>query len=129
MNLKKTLKPIKKKIIKRESIFRTIKHVYPHLSDLTHKEILDYYGLQSTKALEAHVERIKDTLLKSENSYNKSIDKLDACFCMDSHGDFKYLYLHKKEALQQIEYTYKTKRIKLKSYTCPYHCGWHLSKV
>jgi len=129
MNLKKTLKPIKKKIIKRDNIFRTIKHVYPHLSDLTQKEILDYYGLESAKDLELHVEKIKGILLDSENSYKKSIDELDACFCIDSHRDFKYLYREKKEALRQIEYSFKSKGIKLKFYTCPYHCGWHLSKV
>jgi hypothetical protein len=43
MSLKKSLKTIRKNIIQKNTIFRTIRHVYTHLDDLSNEEILDYY--------------------------------------------------------------------------------------
>ena len=129
MNLKKSLKNIRKDLIKKHNIFKTIKHVYPHLEELSNSEILNYYDLNSIKLLEVHVETIQKILLNRENNYQKELQELNACFCLDGHGDFKYIYQTKKEALRQIEYSWKTKRVKLTVYTCPYHCGWHLSKI
>jgi len=128
MNLKKSLKSIRKSIVFTSNIFRTIRHVYTHLEDLTNEEILDYYGVKSIQELESHVEKIKVLLLNREILKN-NIETLDSCFCMDSRKEFKYLYKTKKDAQEQIAYTYQNKGIKLKLYACPYHCGWHLSKV
>ena len=128
MNLKKSLKPIRKKIVEKDNIFRTIKHVYPHLNELSNEQILDYYGLGSVKGLESHVEKIKDILLKREITRREEVEEIDACFCMESRGDFKYIYETKKEAEKQVEYSWRSKRVKLLLYPCPYHCGWHLSK-
>ena len=129
MNLKKTLKPLKKKIIEKNSIFRTIKHVYPQLSDLTNKEILHYYELGSVRELEGHVEKIKNILLQSEHGYQENLEELDACFCTNRADEFKDLYHTQREAHRKINLLYKEQRVKLKLYPCPYNCGWHLTKV
>jgi spore cortex formation protein SpoVR/YcgB (stage V sporulation) len=129
MNLKKYLKPIKKKFANKNKAFITIKQVYAHLSDYSNEEILDYYNVKSIKELEAHIEHIKNILQKQLENYEEELKELDACFCLDSRGDFKYLYPSKKEAEKQRIYSEKTKHIKLALYSCPYHCGWHLSKI
>ncbi len=126
--LKKSLKSIRKTIVYNDNIFKIIKHIYNHLDSLTNYEILDYYGLNSPKELEKHVEKIKNILLKDEISKDE-IKDVDSCFCMDRYKEFKYLYKTKKEAEKQIDYSYQYKRVKLKIYPCPYHCGWHISKV
>ena len=128
MNLKKSLKSIRKSIVHKNTVFRTIRHVYTHLDDLTNEEILEYYGLGSIQELESHVENIKVILLNREIIKN-DIELLDSCFCMDSRKEFKYLYTTKKDAQQQIAYSRQHKGIKLKLYACPYHCGWHLAKT
>jgi len=128
MKLKKSLKSIQKKIVHQTSIFRTIKHVYAHLDNLTNKEILCYYGVESTKELEKHVEKIKIIVMNRETD-KEEIEKIDSCFCMDGRKEFKYLYVTKRDAQQQVKESRKYKGIKLKIYACPYHCGWHLAKL
>ncbi len=128
MSLKKSLKTIRKSIVQKNTIFRTIRHVYTHLDDLSNEEILDYYGLGTIQELESHVEKIKVILLNREINKN-SIETLDSCFCMDSRKEFKYLYNSKKDAERQIAFSRQHKGIKLKLYACPYHCGWHLAKT
>ena len=128
MNLKKSLKPIKKKLSNRNRPFITIRRVYTHLSELSNEEILDYYNVQSIKALNEHIEHIKTILKKQIENYEEELEELDTCFCLDSRGDFKYLYSTKKEAEKQQAYSWQTKRVKLSLYSCPFHCGWHLSK-
>jgi len=129
MNLKKSLKSIKKELSDKNRLFFTIKQVYTHLSALSNEEILDYYNVKSLKELEQHIEHIKYILKKQIENYEEELEEIDACFCLDSRGDFKYLYPSKKEAQKQCNYTWQTKRIKLTLYSCPYHCGWHLSKI
>lgn len=128
MNLKKSLKPIKKAFDNKNRAFVTIRRVYTHLCDLSNEEILDYYNVHNIKELEEHIEYIKDILLKQNRDDKSKLEEIDSCFCLDSRGDFKYLYTTQKEAQKQIDYTLQTKRIKLKIYACPYHCGWHISK-
>ena len=129
MNLKKSLKPIQKQLQNKNRLYHTIRHVYTHLSELSNEEILDYYKVRSLKELDEHIEHIKEVLKKESLKHEEELDALDACFCVDSRGDFKYLYEHKKEALKQIEYSKQTKGVKLTLYACPFHCGWHLSKL
>lgn len=129
MNLKKSLKPIKNKLQNKNRLYHTIRRAYTHLSELNNEEILDYYNVRSLKELEAHIEHIKAILKKQIQNHEEEREELDACFCVDSRGDFKYLYEDKKEALKQIEYSMQTKRVKLTLYACPFHCGWHLSKT
>ena len=129
MNLKKSLKSLKKEINNKNKLFITIKRVYTHLSELSNEEILDYYNVSSLKELEQHIEHIKNILKKQIENYKEELEEIDTCFCLDRRGDFKYLYNTKQEAQKQCDYTWKTKRIKLTLYSCPYHCGWHLSKV
>ncbi len=129
MNLKKSLKPIKNKLQNRNRLYHTIRGVYTHLSELSNKEILDYYNVHSLKELDTHIELIKEILKKQTEDYEVKLTELDTCFCLDSRGDFKYLYESKKEAQKQVEYSLQAKRIKLTLYACPFHCGWHLSKV
>ena len=129
MNLKKSLKPIKKKLGTKNKAFITIKQVYTHLSDLSNQEILDYYNVKSIKELEAHIEHIKNILQKRIENYEEELEAIDACFCLDSRGDFKYLYASKQEAEKQRIYSERSKRFKLTLYPCPYHCGWHLSRL
>ena len=129
MNLKKSLKPIKNKLQNRNRLYHTIRGVYTHLSELSNQEILDYYNVHSLKELDTHIELIKEILKKQTEDYEVKLTELDTCFCLDSRGDFKYLYESEKEAQKQVEYSLQAKRIKLTLYACPFHCGWHLSKV
>lgn len=129
MNLKKSLKPIKNKLQNKNRLYHTIRRAYTHLSELNNEEILDYYNVRSLKELEAHIEHIKAILKKQIQNHEEEREELDACFCVDSRGDFKYLYEDKKEALKQIEYSMQTKCVKLTLYACPFHCGWHLSRL
>ena len=129
MSLKRSLKSIRKGIVHKDRAFRTIRTLYTHLSELSNQEILDYYGVKNIKELEAHIEHIKSILKKQIENYEEELEQLSGCFCLDSKGEFKYLYSTKKEAEQQAKYTFKTKRIKLTIYPCPYHCGWHLSRL
>jgi hypothetical protein len=129
INLKKSLKPIKKKFENKYKAFMTIRRVYTHLSELSNEEILDYYNVQNIKELEAHIEHVKNILQKQIENYEEELKEIDACFCLDSRADFKFLYSTKKEAEQQVNFSWKTKRIKLTLYPCPFHCGWHISKA
>jgi len=129
MNLKKSLKPIQKQLQNKNRLYHTIRHVYTHLSELSNEEILDYYKVRSLKELDEHIEHIKEVLKKESLNHEEELDALDACFCVDSRGDFKYLYEHKKKALKQIDYSMKIKCVKLILYACLFHCGWHLSKI
>ena len=128
MRLKKSLKPIRKKMAQKGNVFITIKRVYIHLSELSNDEILDYYHVKSIKELDAHIEHIKTILLKRTENYKEELEGIDTCFCTDSHDNFKDLYLTQKEVQQRIKLLYKEQRIKLKFYPCPYDCGWHLTK-
>jgi hypothetical protein len=127
--IKKSLKPIKKKLQNKNKLFLTIKRVYTHLSDLSNEEILDYYNVNSIKDLDAHIEHVKEILKKQIENYEEELQEIDACFCLDSRGDFKYLYETKKEAERQVQFTLQSKHVKLTLYSCPFHCGWHLSKL
>ena len=129
INLKKSLKPIKKKFNNKNKAYVTIRRVYTHLSELSNEEILDYYNVKSIKELEAHIEHIKNILQKQIENYEEELEEIDACFCLDSRGDFKYLYPTKKEAERQVNFSWQTKRIKLTLYPCPFHCGWHIKKI
>ena len=129
MNLKKSLKSIKKQMHGKENVFATIRAVYTHLSDLSNEEILDYYNVNSLSELEKHIEHIKNILRNKTENYEVALEELNGCFCMDSRGDFKYLYPSKKEAEAQVKFSWESKRVKLKFYACPYHCGWHLSRL
>ena len=129
MNLKKSLKPIKKKIQNKDKLYNTIRRVYTHLSEFSNEEILDYYHVRSLKELEMHIEHIKEVLQKQIKNYEEELEQIANCFCLDSSENFKYLYSTKKEAEEQIKFTLKTKQIKLILYPCPFHCGWHLTKI
>jgi len=120
---------MKKELRKTNNSFHIIRNVYTHLSDFSNEEILDYYNVESLSELKKHIEVIKEKLKNQQGNYEEEIQELDTCFCLDSRGDFKYLYLRKQEAEAQIKHTSMTKGLKLKLYPCPYHCGWHLSKV
>lgn len=127
--MKEELKPIKKIIVEKNDIFKTIKRIYPHLSGYSHKEILSYYQVTTIKELETHIEHIKTKLYNKTENYQKELEGIDNCFCTDANGCFKNLYPSENNALQTIERIYKEQQIKLIAYPCPYHCGWHLTKV
>ena len=134
MKLKKSLKPLQKSFLRKrlqpkENLYALIRHLYTHLSELSNEEILDYYSVRSLQELNEHIEHVKEVLKKESENYEEEREALNGCFCLDSRGDFKYLYESKKEAQKQITHTFQTKRIKLTLYPCPFHCGWHLSKV
>ncbi len=129
MSLKKSLRSFKKKLHHQSHTYATIRRVYPHLETLSNEEILDYYQVKNLQELEKHIEHIKVVLKNKLKSYKEELKALDTCFCLDAQGDFKYLYPTKKEAEAQIAYSLKTKRIKLTLYPCPYHAGWHLSRI
>jgi len=127
--MKSSLKPIKKRFNNKDRAFITIRRVYTHLSELSNKEILDYYNINHIKELESHIEYIENILKKKIKNYEDELKEIDTCFCTDSRGDFKYLYSTKKEAETQHNLSWQTKRIKLRLYSCPFNCGWHLSMV
>jgi hypothetical protein len=129
MNLKKSLKPIKQRLVTKHQAYTTIRQVYTHLAKMSNEEILDYYQVKDVDALEKHIEHIKTVLKNRTIDYKEALEPIDRCFCIDTEGNLKFLYPTEKEAQKQKEQTQKTKAIKLKIYLCPYHCGWHLSKV
>jgi predicted ATP-binding protein involved in virulence len=129
MNLKKSLKPIKKRFQRRDNPFISIRQVYPHLSELNNEEILEYYNVVNIKMLKEHIQHIKKILKNKTENYSEEMEKINGCFCMDSREEFKYLYTTQKEAEKQIKHSLKTKRVKLLLYPCPYHSGWHLSRT
>lgn len=130
MDLKKSLKPLKKRIQNKNKLYITIRRVYTHLSELSNEEILDYYNVTSLKELDKHIEHIKEVLKRQIKNHEEELEQMeDGCFCLDSNGDFKYLYSTKKEAEQQVKFSQKTKQITLELYPCPFHGGWHLTKV
>ena len=127
--IKKSLRPIKKKIQDKNKLYHTIRQVYTHLSELSNEEILDYYNVASLNELDKHIEHIKEVLKNQIGNYEEELKQINTCFCLDSSENFKYLYSTKKEAEKQIKFTLKTKRVKLALYPCPFHCGWHLTKI
>ena len=129
MNLKKSLKPLRKKIANKHNAYSTIRQVYKHLKLFSNEEILEYYQVKDIDALKQHIEHIKQILKNKKMNYKETLEEMDSCFCVDAKGEFKYLYKTQKEAQKQLEYSQKAKRVKLKLYPCPYHCGWHLSRV
>lgn len=120
---------MKKKFLNKEKAFVTIRRVYSHLSVYSDQEILDYYHVENVQALEAHIAHIKYILQQEIENYKEEMAEIDTCFCVDSKGEFKYLYTHKEKAQKQITHFQQTKGIKLDLYACPYHCGWHLYKL
>ncbi|CAA6820614.1 MAG: Unknown protein [uncultured Sulfurovum sp.] len=113
----------------KEKVFTTIRAVYTHLSELSNEEILDYYQVNNLSELHAHIQHVKKVLKNQIENYEQERQELNTCFCVDSQGDFKYLYPAKKEAEQQVNFSLKSKGIKLILYACPFHCGWHLARV
>jgi hypothetical protein len=129
MNLKKSLKPIQKKLSKMHHAYATIRQVFPHLHVLENQEILDYYNVKNVEALEEHIAYMKRIIKQKENHFQETLDEMKGCFCQDAKGEFKYLYPTKKEAERQVTYSLKSRGVKLKCYPCPYHCGWHVSRL
>lgn len=50
------------------------------------------------------------------------------CFCQDTKGEYKELYLTQDKAIEQAQEVWRYQGIKLKSYPCPDTLGWHLSR-
>jgi len=129
MNLKKALSPLKKKLQTQSKTYQTIRRVYPHLEDLSDEEILSYYHVPNLQALHEHITYLQTLLKNKHANYHAELEKMQGCFCQDAKGDFKYLYPTKKEAEAQMLHIRKTKHILLTIYPCPYHMGWHLSRI
>jgi len=77
--------------------------------------------LKSLKVLKSHLSKKKPSpFFRHYNTKDENI-----CICKDSNGEFKYLYKSKDE----LEYVLSSKSMTIKSFSCPYEKGWHLTKV
>ena len=114
MELKKSLITLKNDLAQKEEIQNTIYHNYPHLIQLSQKQLCIYFEINTLTELihiQKHVINIHDT--------NENI-----CKCLDSEGNIKDLYISKSSAKKQTHFS----QVKLIVYPCPNTKGWHLSK-
>lgn len=124
MHLEKSLQALKNKLIRNEEILKILQKSYPHLTQLSENQILNYFNVKSIQELDGHIERIK----ASHESQNLTVQKNEICSCTDSNGRTKDLYDSEVSAKEQIRKLSKEKRVQLSVYSCPYGYGWHLTK-
>ncbi len=116
------LKVLKKQLAKEEEAFRLIKKKYPPLESMNEYEILAYCDCRSRSELVEYVKALKIDNMAKENT------DANVCLCTDANGEIKYLYSTKREAELAQELRQREQHIKLKVYSCPTSCGWHLTK-
>ncbi len=120
--MKKSLRVIKNDIIKKEETLKALQKIHPHLVNLSEIEILAYFNVKTIPELEQHS-------IESTQSYDDVlIQDTQLCSCTDSKGQAKDLYTSEEFAQKEANALTAQKRVKLKVYLCPDHCGWHLSK-
>lgn len=123
-NIKKSLQTLKTDLLHKQTTLKTIQNYYPHLVNLSEKEILDYLHLTSIDQLNEHIQEMS----KNASVVKDSTDHSAFCTCMDSKGNPKTLYLTQKIAEQKAEELRVYQKQILKVYPCPDTHGWHLTK-
>ncbi len=121
--MKKSLLPLKKRLIEKEEMLKKLHHLYPHLSHFTEKQLLHYFNVNALEELKTHIEQAILLL------HARPKEVLKTCSCIDSSGQLKDLYMSEELAIQQRDKIEEEKRIQLNIYLCPYKCGWHLTKL
>jgi hypothetical protein len=124
MHLEKSLQAIKNELVVNEEILRILQRSYPHLTQLSENQILNYFNVKSIQELDGHIERIK----ASQEPQNLTVQKNEICSCRDSHGETKDLYDSEVSAQKEANTLSRQNKLKLSVYRCPYGCGWHLTK-
>lgn len=120
--MKKSLRVIKNNIIKKEETLKALQKIHPHLVNLSEIEILAYFNVKTIPELEQHIK-------ESTQPYDDiPVQDTQWCSCTDSKGQPKDLYASEEFAKKETNKLTAQKRVKLKVYPCPDHCGWHLSK-
>lgn len=122
MNLPPCLKKHKQTAKKEYILYTQIQELHPHLSIFSLEEILRYFHIQKVEELQTHINILQERQRKQEKN---KINPLLVCQCRDAKGQLKDLYAKESFADEKIQYT----QTKLKTYLCPYGCGWHLSKI
>lgn len=124
MHLEKSLQALKNELVKNEEILKILQKSYPHLAHLSENQILNYFNVKSIQELDGHIERIK----ASQEPQNLTVQKNEICSCRDSHGETKDLYDSEVSAQKEANTLSRQNKLKLSVYSCPYGCGWHLTK-
>jgi len=117
-HIKKSLQSLKSDLTRKETLLKTIQKHYPHLSNFSQNELLEYFQLDTLSELQVYIE---DSILTS--SEDNMADTM-LCTCKDGKGVFKMLYETEVLAQEQADRS----NTKLKVYPCPYGQGWHLTK-
>ena len=117
-NLKRQQEEEKKSISK-------IKRLFPHLSNMSKKDLLHYFNCMSSSELI----KISYSLSEIDSLSHKKDKDENICKCKDANGVPKTLYETQDEAEQVKTYVYNERKVRLAIYTCPISIGWHLSKV
>lgn len=123
MNLEKSLQTLKNDIAKKEETLKALQKTYPHLAHISEAQILAYFDVKTISELEQYIK-------ESTQPYsNVPIQDNQLCSCTDSKGQPKDLYASEEFAQKEADALAIQKRVKLKVYSCPDDCGWHLSKI
>jgi hypothetical protein len=119
--LKKSLQILKNNIAKKEETLKALQNTYPHLAHLSETQLLAYFKVNTMDELKKHIKVIK-------SSIHHDHPESPSCSCTDSRGQAKDLYIAEEFAQKEAETLTIQKRVKLKVYSCPDGCGWHLAK-
>ncbi|MGB5506479.1 MAG: hypothetical protein WBM70_07335 [Sulfurovum sp.] len=122
MNIKKSLQALKTDLAHKETTLKTIQHLYPHLVNLSEKQVLSYFNVTTIEELKEH---IQDSI-KTSTEYE--IDRATLCSCKDSKGECKELYDTQEIAQEKADQLMTHQMLKLRVYPCPFGYGWHLTK-
>lgn len=125
MKQDKSLHAIKNDIAKKEKILKSLQKTHPHLKQLSEKQMLAYFDLQSINELSAYITNLEEPILINNNLID---NKHPICSCIDSNGQAKDLYDSEESAQKKATVFVGPKKLQLKVYICPNGCGWHLTK-
>jgi multidrug resistance efflux pump len=125
MHFEKSLQSLKADLANKETTLKAIQTHYPHLSNLSEKQILSYFEVDTVDALSTHINTTKPYTKNEDHHRERNIS---LCSCTDAQRKAKDLYESEESAKEQISKLPKEKRLQLSVYRCPYGCGWHLTK-
>jgi len=125
MNLEKSLQAMKNDIAKIEETLKVLQKSYPHLANLSKKQLLTYFNVNTIQELNGYIKRIKES---QELHDNLTVQENKLCSCTDSNGQTKDLYYSEVSAQAQLNKLPKEKKSPLRVYICLDGCGWHLTK-
>ena len=125
MDFKKSFQALKADLSSKETTLKTLQKYYPHLKQLSEKEILAYFHVSTIDELKEHIQHTKKLSISTPGH---TINDSTICSCIDAKGVLKDLYNTQELAQEEADELIKHKRLNLRVYPCPYGYGWHLTK-